>query len=390
MSCYIHAGIKIHHRILQSLEHANTLAEAGAPDSEIDRVLHWVVIGGNSYVCRKSPLLIIFFSLSGGPTGVELTAELGDFVRNDVSRYFPRLKNRIKITLLEATDKILGMFDPAVSSYAASVLIQNGAHIQCNAIVTKVDERAIEYKAKSRNSGDTEDVTIQNLDYGTAVWAGGINKRALTTYITSAVNKLKDAEASHSSPQLSPRGIIVDEKVRVRGLEHQNNVFAIGDCAIVKGCSPTAQAAYQQGKYLGRLLREVHNSSTITSDTDMHTENVISQHKNFNFHNYGALAYVGTSKGVAELKTVLWSNPLESLLGMKNENGDVNGGSESETSSTVVEGGRAFIIWRSLYFSKLLSHRNKAQVAFDWLKCGVFGRDISSPYEIPSIKKKKS
>ena len=321
---------------------------------------------------EKSPLLIIFFSLSGGPTGVELTAELGDFVRNDVSRYFPRLKNRIKITLLEATDKILGMFDPAVSSYAASVLIQNGANIQCNAIVTKVDERAIEYKAKSRNSGDTEDVTIQNLDYGTAVWAGGINKRALTTHITSAVNKLKDAEASDSSPQLSPRGIIVDEKFRVRGLEHQNNVFAIGDCAIVKGCSPTAQAAYQQGKYLGRLLREVHNSSTITSDADMHTENVISQHKNFNFHNYGALAYVGTSKGVAELKTVLWS------------------GSESETSSTVVEGGRAFIIWRSLYFSKLLSDRNKAQVAFDWLKCGVFGRDISSPYEIPSIKKKKS
>ena len=46
----------------------------------------------------------------------------------------------------------------------------------------------------------------------------------------------------------------------------------------------------------------------------------------------------------------------------------------------VVGGTSAFAIWRSLYFSKLMSSRNQAQVAFDWLKTGMFGRDISTPH----------
>ena len=33
------------------------------------------------------------------------------------------------------------------------------------------------------------------------------------------------------------------------------SVWALGDCAVA-GCAPTAQAASQQGKYLGRLFRD--------------------------------------------------------------------------------------------------------------------------------------
>ena len=48
----------------------------------------------------------------------------------------------------------------------------------------------------------------------------------------------------------------------------------------------------------------------------------------------------------------------------------------------VVEGQPAFIIWKSLYFSKLLSSRNQAQVIFDWISTTLFGRDISTVHNI--------
>ena len=373
---------------------------------------------------------------SGGPTGVELTAELGDFVRYDVATFFPHLKHRIQITLMEATGQVLGMFDPAVSSYATSVLRENGAVIHSNAMVTQVDAERIQYKTKAPEG----EMTMRNMEYGTVVWAGGINTRPLTKHIITEVNNLNMSHQSRmqegedgdrvskqtlsdpsNSPlqlkpvQWSPRGIVVDDKFRVKGLAGRSDVFALGDCALVAGCSPTAQAAYQQGKYLGRLLRDTHNmgssDETICIDTNM-TEMValkkksiqkdtmaIDRYKQFQFHNYGALAYVGTSKGVAELKTVLWNNPLEILKGWTQEEDNAESlattdankknpaSSSSASSTTVVEGGSAFVIWRSLYFSKLLSQRNKAQVAFDWLKTGVFGRDIASPYDIPSLKR---
>jgi len=364
-------GIKIHHRILSSLERANTLLAAGAPDSEVDRALHWVVIGG-------------------GPTGVELTAELGDFVRNDVSVYFPHLQPRIRISLMEATGRVLGMFDPAVSAYATSVLQENGASLLCGAMVTKVDEGVVHYKTKSTSVAGEAVTLSQSVDCGTVVWAGGINARPITRHIISQLNDLSEKTTNDRTGQqralvqTSPRGIQVDEKFRVRGLEEVGNVFAIGDCALAAGCSPTAQAAFQQGKYLGRLLRD---TACVSGDAK-EVNSRIDCYDPFIFHNYGALAYVGTSKGVAELKTVLWSNPLEALRSAA-AGGDGKGvGVESAapSSSTVVEGGKAFVIWRSLYFSKLLSHRNKTQVGFDWMKSGVFGRDISSPLGIPSMK----
>jgi hypothetical protein len=55
----------------------------------------------------------------------------------------------------------------------------------------------------------------------------------------------------------------------------------------------------------------------------------------------------------------------------------------------VVEGQPAFIIWKSLYFSKLLSTRNQAQVIFDWISTSLFGRDISTVHNIQATNNPK-
>lgn len=130
-------------------------------------------------------------------------------------------------------------------------------------------------------------------------------------------------------------------------------MWAIGDCAS-SGCPPTAQAAAQQGKYLGRLFRE----SKLKPEA-------IDSFPAFKFAYRGSLAFLGDGKGVAEIRGI-WDH----YPGSK---------------SLVIEGAGAFAIWRSLYFSKLMSGRNQAQVAFDWTKTFVFGRDIATPHVMDEV-----
>lgn len=59
-------------------------------DAERQKVLQFVVVGG-------------------GPTGVEFAAELHDFVSEDLVKLYPKVKDFVKITLLEAGDHILNM-----------------------------------------------------------------------------------------------------------------------------------------------------------------------------------------------------------------------------------------------------------------------------------------
>ena len=50
----------------------------GQSEPEIERLLHMVVVGG-------------------GPTGIEYAAELHDFLVEDLLRWYPSLRNKLKI-----------------------------------------------------------------------------------------------------------------------------------------------------------------------------------------------------------------------------------------------------------------------------------------------------
>lgn len=56
--------------------------EAGLPEEEKRRLLHCVVVGG-------------------GPTGVEFSGELSDFIRRDVHERYTHVKDYIHVTLIE-------------------------------------------------------------------------------------------------------------------------------------------------------------------------------------------------------------------------------------------------------------------------------------------------
>eukprot|EP00913_Durusdinium_trenchii_P031766 g29750.t2 len=93
------------------------------------------------------------------------------------------------------------------------------------------------------------------------------------------------------------RMLVVDECLRVRGTR-PGEVFAVGDCA-VSGKPPTAQVAYQQGKYLGRMFR-------------LGKEHLITDPKSppFKYCHQGTMAYIGDSQGAAEIDPNSFIKPL--------------------------------------------------------------------------------
>lgn len=340
-------GIAIQRRLLSSLELAGALdaAAAAAPaaarhtlDAEVSRLLSWVVIGG-------------------GPTGVELTAELCDFLRAEVSRYFPTLAPRVSITLVEAAPRLLGVFDATLAATATATLTRLGARIETNAAVTRVTPESVDIR---RMTGDREPGKIVA---GTVVWAGGIARRPVVAALAAALDPAGTAQTSR-------HGLLVDPWFRVKGVA-DNNVFAIGDCA-VSGCAPTAQAAVQQGRFLGRAFRD--GLSALAGAADPATGGVAP----FVFRPKGSLAYTGGGTGIAELKSIIWdAHPGGSGTDA------AAAAAAAAAATTRVDGIPAFAIWRSLYFSGILSTTNAFRVVFDWSKTALFGRDISTPYITP-------
>ena len=157
----------------------------------------------------------------------------------------------------------------------------------------------------------------EEVPCGMVTWAGGLATRPLVRGL---------------GLELDGRGrLLVDRTLRLPGA---TGVFALGDCAAF-GDPPlpaTAQVAQQQGKHLARVLRLESRGRTAPE---------------FRFRSYGMLAYIGGGHALADLPQVKWS------------------------------GRAAWLFWRSVYLTKLVSLANKVKVLFDWGKAAVFGRDTS-------------
>jgi NADH:ubiquinone reductase (non-electrogenic) len=156
------------------------------------------------------------------------------------------------------------------------------------------------------------------FEYGLLVWTTGNIASALiksSQFLKSVHNK-----------------IIVDKYFKVKNFD---NIYALGDCSEIEN-SPlpvTAQVAQQEGKYLGNALNRLAINKKV---------------RPFSFHDLGMLAYVGNMKALADL-------PQYKGTGFK-----------------------AFLFWRSVYITRLVSIKNKMLVLFDWFKNIIFGRDISN------------
>lgn len=273
----------IRQRIIECLEHA---AQPTVGMGERKRLLHFVVVGG-------------------GPTGVEFAAEMHDFLTEDLRKSYPRITDELKITLLEAGENILNAFDTTLSEYTRRIFRRQKIEVKTKSPVKRVEAKMIIL------------ANGEKIPYGLAVWSTGIGP-------TDFVKSLR-------LPKDRADRILTDEYLRMK---ETPQLFALGDCSSVEGKNypATAQVAQQQGQYLANALGRIARGLPV---------------RPFRYKHYGMLAYIGSSKALADLSTIK---------------------------------GRGFstwLFWRSAYLTRLVSLKNKVLVIFDWLKTFIFGRDIS-------------
>ena len=227
-------------KIIDNFERAST---PGLSEEERERLLYFVVVGG-------------------GPTGVEFAAELNDFVREDLVKWYPNLTGEVQITLLEATKQILSAFDSRLSEYALKIFQRQSIRIKINSPVREVREKSIVLQ-----DGTT-------IPYGLVVWSTGIGPTELMQ--------------SLQFPQNRASRLLTDDYLRVSGTK---NIYAAGDCAtpLSQNIPATAQAAQQQGKYIARSFNNMAQEKPVAP---------------FRYRHLGMLAYIGSRRALADLPNV--------------------------------------------------------------------------------------
>lgn len=180
---------KIRRTVIDNFEKASL---PNLSNEERKRILHFVVVGG-------------------GPTGVEFAAELHDFVNEDLVKLYPAAKDFVKITLLEAADHILNMFDKRITDFAEEKFKRDGIDVKLGSMVVKVSDKEI--STKVRGNGETA-----SIPYGMVVWSTGIGTHPVIRDFMKQIG------------QTNRRALATDEWLRVEGC---NNVYALGDCATI-------------------------------------------------------------------------------------------------------------------------------------------------------------
>lgn len=168
--------------------------------------------------------------IGAGATGTELSAELHHTARGVVAFGLDKIdpENDIKITLVEAADRILPALPERISEAVATILRGLKVDIKTGSRVTEVTGKGVE---------------LENGDFipsKLVVWAAGVKG-------PDVLAKLDGLEVSRSSQ------LVVTQTLQTT---RDPNIFAIGDSAylVPEGADapipPRAQAAHQEASHL--------------------------------------------------------------------------------------------------------------------------------------------
>lgn len=247
--------------------------------------------------------LLTFVVAGGGFSGVEVIAELHDFVRRAARSYPGIRREKCRFILLHSRERILPEVDASLALYAQSLLKRRG----------------IEIRLGARLAAATADHAL--LADGTRVPTA-----TLVATVPSQPNPICE---TLDLPKDRGR-LIVDSFLRVQG---RPGVWALGDCALVPlsrerssddltYAPPTAQHAIREARLAASNILASIEGRPLTP---------------FTFRGLGSLCALGHRKGVAQ------------VMGLK------------------LAGLPAWFLWRTVYWSKLPGAAAKVRVGLSWL-----------------------
>ncbi|KAI1437980.1 pyridine nucleotide-disulfide oxidoreductase-domain-containing protein [Xylaria sp. CBS 124048] len=365
--------------------------------------------------------LLSFVVCGGGPTGVEFAAEIFDLLNEDLARTFPRLlRNEISVHIIQSRSNILNTYDEALSKYAEERFARDQIDVLTNSRVKEVKPDKIIFEQKAQDGS----VVTKELPMGFCLWSTGISQADLCRRIAAKLGPMQN----------NRHALVTDTHLRLNGTP-LGDVYAIGDCSTVQNNSAdnvvsflrglafkhgkdpetleltfsewrnvadavkrkfpqamahlkrldrlfeafdkdhsgtlsfgelrellqqidskltslpaTAQRANQQGIYLAHKFNKLAHDAPGLSRNEIRDGDVDEAcYKAFEYHHLGSLAYIGNS-AVFDLGSG-WG---------------------------FTGGVWAVYAWRSAYFAQSVSLRTKFLMMMDWLKRGLFGRDLTS------------
>ena len=162
---------------------------------------------------RKKLLSIVI--VGGGPTGVEVAAELHDLSVDDLSKLYPDQVADFSIKVVDLMSHVLSTYDRKISNYTAETFKRNGIDLILNSRVQGVAEDRV---TVVNNEGQATEIP-----FGACVWATGI---AMHPLIKQLQQRLPEGTQTHF------RSVVTDEFFRVRGAP-SGSIFALGDAATI-------------------------------------------------------------------------------------------------------------------------------------------------------------
>lgn len=175
-----------------------------------------------------------FVVVGGGATGVEMVAEMAEFICMLFDKYFKGIsqikKEEVSLHLVNTGPDILTILHPSLRKKALKHLENLNVTLHMNMSVVEVTGESVKFA--DGNSIDTHFV----------FWAGGV---------TPSIPKFNSVE-----PALAGGKLVTDTFLRMKG---SDRVFVLGDTACVetpggKGYPALAQIAAQQGEVVAKNI----------------------------------------------------------------------------------------------------------------------------------------
>jgi NADH dehydrogenase len=268
--------------------------------------------------------LLSFAIVGGGATGVETAAEVSDFVKGLVRRYYNDTDCRPddpcncspeepKVSIIHAGPELLQMFAPSLRQAAERRLRENGVELHMNCKVTAVAPNGL---SLSNNT---------TVPSSTVIWTAGV-KPALPRF-------------TGDMPDLTAGRLAIDEYFRLKGDEH---IFALGDAAAYvdeastdKSSAPLpmlAQVAVGQAKVVAQNIKAAIDGKPF---------------KAFNYHSKGSMVSVGSWFAIGD------------IFSMK------------------ISGRLTWWLWRTVYLFKFFSWKKRVRIVLQWTLNVFYPRDIT-------------
>jgi NADH dehydrogenase len=245
--------------------------------------------------------LMDFIIVGGGATGVELAGALTELKRNVFPKDYPELDMReMDIYLVESSPRLLNGMSEQASAKAFEFLTDMGVKVRLNTAV------------KSYDGLDVALSTGESLYSRNLIWAAGVRG-----------NPVEGLKA-----EVITRGnrVLVDEFNRVKGY---NNIFAIGDVALMEGDSKfpkghpqMAPPAQQQGRLVAKNILNLIKNRPL---------------KPFSYFDKGSMATVGRNKAVVDMKGIRF------------------------------QGVFAWYVWMVVHLFSIIGFKNKVLTFFSWM-----------------------